>query len=143
METPFGKDASHVAFEKMMRRLDKHTAAQLGRYAGKPSINYDVFPETRVTDAQGAAIEVSTSGSHSVYDLAHSRAKLAARGRAVHKQAASSRSFSNLLSERSQTPRSDDGMSSTRSEPPLSPANAGERTPPTTPPPAPREPPAP
>ena len=37
MEMPFGNDTNDVDLEKMIRRIDKHTAAQLSLYCDKYS----------------------------------------------------------------------------------------------------------
>ena len=73
METPLARDdVSQVAFEKMLRRLEKHTAAQLGRYLGKPSLNFDLYPETRKTDASGLLVKGSSRNllsDRTIYDM--------------------------------------------------------------------------
>merc|ERR1711988_2070267 len=46
METPFGPDENDVDVDKLTRRIDKHTAALVGLWAGKPAVNYDVYPDT-------------------------------------------------------------------------------------------------
>jgi len=49
MEMPFGRDAGDIDLEKLIRRVDKHTAAQLSLFLGRPCPNFDLFPETRKT----------------------------------------------------------------------------------------------
>jgi len=46
METPFGPDENDVDVDKLTRRIDKHTAAIVGLWTGKPAIHYDIFPDT-------------------------------------------------------------------------------------------------
>ena len=52
METPFGNDTNDIDLEKMIRRIDKHTAAQLSLYSDQVIVNFNLFPEARTTDAQ-------------------------------------------------------------------------------------------
>jgi len=49
METPFGTSINDVELTKMLRRIDKHTAAQLGSTLSEVVDNFDIFPETRRT----------------------------------------------------------------------------------------------
>jgi len=56
METPFGDDEDDVDLEKMIRRIDKHTAAQLSLFSGTPEANFDLYPESRKTDSNGGKV---------------------------------------------------------------------------------------
>ena len=40
-----------VDLSKIIRRIDKFTAALVSLYVGRPVMNYDVYPETRSTSA--------------------------------------------------------------------------------------------
>lgn len=44
LETPFGRDENDIDFDKMLRRIDKHTAAQLALRLGRPVPHYDLYP---------------------------------------------------------------------------------------------------
>ena len=44
MEQPFGFDDNDVEVEKMVRRIDKHTAAQVAQYTGKASARLGKWP---------------------------------------------------------------------------------------------------
>lgn len=56
LQAPFGDDMMDVDFNKVLRRLDKHTAAQLAAAYPlvdgelKPVVNFDLYPETASTD---------------------------------------------------------------------------------------------
>ena len=45
-QVPFGVDENDIPIEKMIRRIDKHTAAQLATLLGEPCTHFDLFPET-------------------------------------------------------------------------------------------------
>lgn len=71
METPFGDDINDVDLDKILRRIDKHTSAQMGSHFGTLDENYDIYPET-------------ASANKQVHDtlyaaVAHDRAKCAER----------------------------------------------------------------
>ena len=51
MELPLGNDDSDVAVHKVLRRIDKHTASLLACRLSATVDNFDLFPETRSTDA--------------------------------------------------------------------------------------------
>ena len=57
MELPFGDDVCDVDMAKYIRRVDKHTASLLATHLGKMVLNYDLYPETRLTDAAGSLIK--------------------------------------------------------------------------------------
>lgn len=74
MEAPFGDDMMDVDLDKALRRLDKHTAAQLAAayplVDGEltPVVNYDLYPETASTD--NAHAETSRGAAqHNIYHL--------------------------------------------------------------------------
>jgi len=48
MEAPFGTDENDVDVSKLVRRLDKHTAAMMALWLGKPCPNFDVNPDSAV-----------------------------------------------------------------------------------------------
>ena len=50
MEQPFGTDENDIPIEKMIRRIDKHTASQVMTFTGMPATNYNLFSETRSTE---------------------------------------------------------------------------------------------
>lgn len=52
LETPFGRDENDIDFERMLRRIDKHTAAQLALRLGRPVPHFDLYPETQATWAE-------------------------------------------------------------------------------------------
>ena len=54
LETPFGRDENDIDFERMLRRIDKHTAAQLALRLGRPVPHFDLYPETQGTWAEPA-----------------------------------------------------------------------------------------
>ena len=56
LEAPFGRDENDVDFEKMLRRIDKHTASQLSLRIGRPVANFDIFSEFRKTDGANKEI---------------------------------------------------------------------------------------
>ena len=68
METPFTNEVNSIAFEKMLRRIDKHTAVQLGHFLGRPVFNFDLHPETRKTDAEGGKLKTGRMNI-TIYDL--------------------------------------------------------------------------
>ena len=45
LETPFGRDENDIDFERMLRRIDKHTAAQLALRLGRPVPHFDLYPD--------------------------------------------------------------------------------------------------
>jgi predicted membrane chloride channel (bestrophin family) len=47
MEAPFGTDENDVDVSKLVRRLDKHTAAIMALWLGKPTPNFDLNPESQ------------------------------------------------------------------------------------------------
>jgi len=49
LESPFGRGRNAVEFEKMLRRIDKHTAAQLSLRLGNAVAHFDLYPEQRTT----------------------------------------------------------------------------------------------
>ena len=55
MEEPFGTDINDVELDKIFRRADKLTAAQLYMFnsSNGPVSNYNLFPESRTTDNTG------------------------------------------------------------------------------------------
>jgi len=53
MEMPFGTDADDIPLEKMIRRIDKHTAAQVYIYTDHPVSNYNIYPDARSTSNLG------------------------------------------------------------------------------------------
>ena len=70
---PFGDDAEDVPSKKMIRRIDKHTAAQLGVYLGRPASSFDLHNETRRGLRQNS-LTVSTArlyAHHGVEGLTH------------------------------------------------------------------------
>ena len=78
METPFGDSALDADLSKIIRRIDKHTAAQLGSAFGRIENNFDLHPETRSTGLDGAA-SPSTKGrpqDSNLYDYYASRWRL-------------------------------------------------------------------
>ena len=50
MEEPFGDDADDIDTEKLVRRIDKHTAGQLALYMNEPVPNFNLFPDARSTN---------------------------------------------------------------------------------------------
>ena len=58
MEAPFGDDLMDVDLSKIIRRIDKFTAALVSLYVGRPVMNYDVYPETRSTSATHELLKV-------------------------------------------------------------------------------------
>ena len=73
METPFGTSDNDVAVEKIVRRIDKHTASQLSTFYGRVVPNYDLFPDTRTTTVDGS--HCATAKAHSIYDKVEFRAR--------------------------------------------------------------------
>ena len=69
LETPFGHAAVDVDFEKMLRRIDKHTAAQMSLRLGRPCPHYDLFVESRKTGADHKTL--GTSNASSIYEVQH------------------------------------------------------------------------
>jgi len=65
MEMPFGQDLNDVDLEKMVRRIDKHTACQLAQFTNAPVENFNLFPEARATDLAGNE-KVGKRGSKAV-----------------------------------------------------------------------------
>ena len=63
LEAPFGRDENDVDLEKMLRRIDKHTASQLSLRIGRPVANFDLFPMTRKTDGKNKEMKVSRHNS--------------------------------------------------------------------------------
>lgn len=47
LETPFGRDENDIDFDGMLRRIDKHTAAQLALRLGRPVPHFDLHPEAQ------------------------------------------------------------------------------------------------
>ena len=47
-----------VDLSKIIRRIDKFTAALVSLYVGRPVMNYDVYPETRSTSATHELLKV-------------------------------------------------------------------------------------
>ena len=94
MATPFGCDANDVDIEKHVRRLDKHTASMLSVYLRAPVENFDLFPDTRKTNAD-QSLRLHTRGS-TVYD---SGSPSTSKKRSVH-LATSERRFSCFLKNR-------------------------------------------
>ena len=60
MEAPFGRDPNDVQVEKMVRRIDKHTASQVFLYTGKPVTNFNLFPDSRTSAKTGYAEQKNT-----------------------------------------------------------------------------------
>ena len=65
MEQPFGRDANDVQVEKMVRRIDKHTACQVFLYTGAPVTNFNLFPESRTSGGKGKGSPPSAKGKDS------------------------------------------------------------------------------
>ena len=51
--------AQDVDIDKLTRRIDKHTAAMVGLWSGKPALNYDVFPDTNSQHVRGPRADTS------------------------------------------------------------------------------------
>jgi len=75
MATPFGADANDVDIEKHVRRLDKHTASILSVCLNAPVENFDLYPETRMTNADGSRRRQSGARGVSLYDLSYEESK--------------------------------------------------------------------
>lgn len=56
MEAPFGDDEMDVDLAKIVRRIDKFTAAIFSLYVNEVVPNYDIYPETRFSDANNIVI---------------------------------------------------------------------------------------
>mmetsp|Transcript_90880 Transcript_90880/g.272937 ORF Transcript_90880/g.272937 Transcript_90880/m.272937 type:complete len:573 (-) Transcript_90880:189-1907(-) len=70
LEAPFGRKENDVDFEKMLRRIDKHTAAQLSLRLGRAVPNFDLFPSTRKTSASHEDLAFGRSRrSLNIYEL--------------------------------------------------------------------------
>jgi len=49
METPFGDDTSDIDLPKLLRRIDKHSAATLAMWLGAPVQHFNLYPEAQTT----------------------------------------------------------------------------------------------
>lgn len=69
METPFAGRENDVDLEKMIRRIDKHTASVMSEYTGRSELNFDIFPETRRTDGEHHVMKGHEEIGSSLYEL--------------------------------------------------------------------------
>jgi hypothetical protein len=51
MQCPFGNDEDDIDLEKLIRRIDKHSAAQCSVYMNTVVPNFNLYSEARSTDA--------------------------------------------------------------------------------------------
>ena len=72
VQAPFGDDASDIDLPKLLRRIDKHTAATLGMWLGSPVQHFNLFPEA----AKDAGFFPTLPWVHNMY-----RSSCAARAR--------------------------------------------------------------
>tara|TARA_B110001452_G_scaffold238771_1_gene219456 strand:- start:158 stop:1009 length:852 start_codon:yes stop_codon:yes gene_type:complete len=118
MEEPFGNDADDIDTEKLVRRIDKHTAGQLALYMNEPVPNFNLFPDARSTnkdrykllhkvagmskrltsDATSSVAVATSKVTHSTADAASSVANAVA-SKATHSTADAASSVANASSK--------------------------------------------
>ena len=84
MELPFGDDANDVEIEKIIRRADKLTAAQLFQFfdtekdgrSSQPVRNHNLFPDVRSTDIYGSVVKRKVRMMGSVHESDHGRSPM-------------------------------------------------------------------
>ena len=70
MELPLGEDSNDVDINKVVRRLDKHTAALLGFALGGMVVpNFDLYPEARTTEGAFAKGKARQERRHPLHPL--------------------------------------------------------------------------
>jgi len=75
MELPLGSDPNDVDVEKTLRRIDKLTSALLADFLGHPVTNYNLFPSSRTTNADGTVTRRSRTLGHNKMSIERTERK--------------------------------------------------------------------